>query len=173
MAISIKKPRAHGTAWQPRFLRRTLQALRKIRWRVENRTASVTLSLQEWSLTPALVSELAGLPTYDGLQAELTFDDCEWPRDCNAEQLASVVPACYNRWDLWAGSHSPRSTLDTEKLVKVCSGAVARGQGAEKLTLRVYYKGTDFEDTQRSHVEASIDQAGGSGVVEVEWRQWD
>ncbi len=176
LSIDLTAPHRTTPTTQPAALRDALQALRHVRWRAEDPKGEVTLTLLFWSLTPALVSELAHLPTaFEGVQVQLSLLGCDWQPECSGAELASAVPACYTRWSIWASASRSRRMATAEQLIGVCAGLQARegqGKGGERVTVCVRYQDTDYwTDEKRSQVEAGVEQArvAGCGMVEVEW----
>ncbi len=165
--IVLASPGSHINE-QPAELRQALQALRAMRWRNEWGTTRFRVSLRGWTMSPAVVRELSGLPTFHGHKATLVFWRCVWVPESSYQSLASTVPASYSTWEL-AVYHEPSRTFEVEHVAGICMGAQARGEGCERLSLCVQYLVGDITDEQRSHIEACIDQDGLGRWVGVEW----
>lgn len=163
MQFTLQAPEGPDT--QPAALQKHLHLLSTCSWRFESPDTAVIVSLPaDWVLSMALMSELSGLPTL-GRQGCLRFYKSIWLPDCSKyEQLASLVPTHYSTWHVGSG---PGFTV--EHLVALCMGAQARGEGCERLLLRVWHLLAGFTDEQRSQVEACIDERGLGRWVQVEW----
>lgn len=149
---------------QPTVLRKALQALAACRWRFVSDQTSVEITLQWWTVTRSLISELSALPVFD-VPCTLVLTDCQWPRTASYKNLASVVPACYSTWEFrdYFRSH------EVAHIKQICMGAAAWGEASQKLSLHIQTSHELFTTEDRSEVEACIDEEGLGGCVQVEW----
>ncbi len=158
--IRIERPTGISPSKQPMVLHKILKALSDI-WDDEPTSGVMTVTLQAWTITRALTSELLHLPFFER-PATLAFPDCDWqPMASGLQVIPMFVPSCYDRWELFSGA--------AHCLAGLCEGAAHRSVGSERLCLHVCYNARAISDEQRSQVEACIDEKGLRGQVEVEW----
>lgn len=179
--IILQAKRAGDPSSQPKELRSMLQLLTHFRWRREAGASPVTLVLQGWALTSALVRELSALPRFEfdfSASCRLCFMYCDWSVvDCGCELLGACVPARYTHWTV---AYTDAQQMPTAEHFKaLCTGTRARGAGCEKLTLRVDAESMPYEahESTRSQVEAWVDEQGlGAYMKPIDWLErvdWD
>ncbi len=94
--FELQSPPGLAPEAQPAALRLMLQACNRICCVLGSDGAARQAILRRCSLTPALMRELSGLPTYD-VPVQLHLAACDWPPEAvrAMQQLPSIVPACY------------------------------------------------------------------------------
>ncbi len=147
---------------QHAVLRRSLQLLRQLRWRRQEQPHHMYVQLEGWALTPAVLAELAGLPSLPR-PCDVNLSDCDWlPSSKWYEKVPSLLPACYSTLCVRDDKSSGKRAHKARHLIAICRGAKARGDDCEKLTLSVCYGPgcVGLKDTHRSRVEACVSEMG-------------
>ncbi len=153
---------------QPAALRSILASLSSITWHATSDDQVLEVSLDDWTLTPALIQELRRLPE-PAVPVRLMFRNCVWLWDVDYSQLPGLVPTCYAKWRVWYYEQGPvEGRYTAEHIVDVCRGAQARERGAKKLTIAsgAHY----FSEEEKSWVEGEMDEQGlWRWVKDIQW----
>ncbi len=155
-------------AKQPAALRSILASLSGINWHATSESQVLEVSLDDWTLTSALIQELRRLPQ-PVVPVRLMFRNCACLPDVDYSQLPGLVPTCYAEWRLWYVASLPvRGRYTAQHIVDVCRGAQARERGAKKLTVMsgAHY----FSENEKSWVEQEMDEQGlWRWVKDIQW----
>lgn len=146
------------------------QVLKSFKWRCES-SFPPAITLQGWSLTPAVLHELKALPDL-GFTVSLDFTDCDWSVCTDYEGLASWVsalPACYALGTV--RSSDSHGACTGRHLQALCLGAAQRPSGLAKTVLS-FSMASCYQtpsDAERSAVHRYIEEQGLGEKVEVDW----
>lgn len=161
--IYIRAPQ--GPVDQPTTLRRTLDTLRWFNWRAKP-GGQVKVTLEGWNLTADLIECLWHLPELP-CKATLVLSACKVQHDASIYQALALIPQCYRLSFAYVPETHP---VTSQHVIAICQGAVAREQGGSgRLVLVLKNQGVNLEDSERSEVEACVDEHGLGKWVVLEW----